>query len=270
MSIVAGTLTSMTLLPATTDTYALGSAGVRYSNVYGVLGNFSGAVATGALTVTGAQTISTTLAVTGDVAVNTDKFTVAGATGNTVVAGTLGVTGAVNVTGAVDFADSLTLGSGNVALVLSTGKLAGLSSTYLDDLDGTPLTGVAKLASANSYTARNGFLTYDETKTAPTISAGALTLDLSLGSAFTVALNAAITSLTISNPAASGRHGSFVIKFVADGTIRAITWPASFKWQGGSAPVAMTGTVNRKDFVTCVYDDAGTSYNCVISQNFPA
>ena len=44
------------------------------------------AVATGALTVTGAGAIS------GDVAVNTDKFTVAASSGNTVVAGTLGVT----------------------------------------------------------------------------------------------------------------------------------------------------------------------------------
>lgn len=49
------------------------------------------------LTVTVAATLSSTLAVAGDVAVNTNKFTVAAASGNTVVAGTLGVTGASTV-----------------------------------------------------------------------------------------------------------------------------------------------------------------------------
>ena len=41
-----------------------------------------------------------TLDVAGNVAVNTNKFTVAAATGNTGVAGTLGVTGATTLSGA--------------------------------------------------------------------------------------------------------------------------------------------------------------------------
>ncbi len=52
---------------------------------------------TGATTLTGAATCSSTLAVVGNVAVNTNKFTVAAASGNTLVAGTLTV-GSIDVT----------------------------------------------------------------------------------------------------------------------------------------------------------------------------
>jgi hypothetical protein len=60
---------------------------------------------TGSLTVsttaavTGAATFGSTVGITGNVAVNTDKFTVAASSGNTLVAGTLNVTGAQTFTG---------------------------------------------------------------------------------------------------------------------------------------------------------------------------
>jgi hypothetical protein len=53
-------------------------------------------------TVQGTQINSGSLDVTGNFAVNTDKFTVAASTGNTVVAGTLGVTGVITATGGVN------------------------------------------------------------------------------------------------------------------------------------------------------------------------
>lgn len=40
-----------------------------------------------------------------------------------------------------------------VAIDTGTGKIAGISSTYFASLDGTNLTGVAKLAADNSFTA---------------------------------------------------------------------------------------------------------------------
>jgi Ca2+-binding RTX toxin-like protein len=58
----------------------------------------------GVVTFAGAATHSSTLAVTGNFSVNTSKFTVAAASGNTLVAGTL------NVTGAADLASTLALG----------------------------------------------------------------------------------------------------------------------------------------------------------------
>jgi len=98
-----------------------------------------------------------------------------------------------------------------------------------------------------------------ETKTAPAISAGALTLDLTAGSVFDVALNGAITTLTISNPPASGTPIGFTLIFTADGTPRAVTWPASVKWAGGTAPT-LTSTNGKQDIFTFVTRDAGTSY----------
>jgi hypothetical protein len=58
---------------------------------------------------TGNTAVGGTLAVTGDVAVATDKFTVASASGNTVVAGTLGVTGAATLTGALAVGTNVTM-----------------------------------------------------------------------------------------------------------------------------------------------------------------
>lgn len=71
------------------------------------------AINTNKFTVAGASgntLIAGTLGVTGDVAINTNKFTVAAATGNTVIAGTLDVRGAIsNSGGNVAVADTLTI-----------------------------------------------------------------------------------------------------------------------------------------------------------------
>jgi hypothetical protein len=108
---------------------------------------------------------------------------------------------------------------------------------------------------------------YAETNTAPAIAANVLTLDLELGNVFSVALNAAITTLTISNPPASGKAGSFSVLFTADGTVRAITWPASVKWSNGAAPT-MTGTNGKVDIVSMLTVDGGTTWYANILQNF--
>jgi hypothetical protein len=100
---------------------------------------------------------------------------------------------------------------------------------------------------------------YGETRTAPTISSGTLTLNLENGNVFEVALNANITTFTISNSPASGTAGSLTLKLTADGTARTITWGASVKWPGGTAPT-LTSTNNKVDVLVFVTMDAGTTY----------
>ena len=109
---------------------------------------------------------------------------------------------------------------------------------------------------------------YSETVSSPTISAGTLTLNLEISNIFTVSLNAAITTLTISNPPASGSGGSFTLIFTADGTARAVTWPASIKWAGGTAPT-ITSTSGKADSFAFFTSDGGTNWQGYVGgQNF--
>jgi hypothetical protein len=98
----------------------------------------------------------------------------------------------------------------------------------------------------------------------PTISAGTLTLDLNAGSVFNVSLNAAITNITVSNPQASGNTSSFVLIFNGNGTGYSVTWPAAFKFPGGTLP-SLTSTGGKKDIFTIFTLDGGTSYNTIFS-----
>lgn len=101
---------------------------------------------------------------------------------------------------------------------------------------------------------------YREPTSAPTISSGTLTLNLNTSQVFLVSLNANITTLTISNtPADSNTLVGFTVIFTADGTARTITWPASVKWAGGTAPT-MTSTNNKKDVLSFITTDAGTTW----------
>lgn len=108
---------------------------------------------------------------------------------------------------------------------------------------------------------------YIEPFNSASISSGVLTLDLSLGSEFTVSLNANITSITFSNYPSSTKVTTVTIRFTADGTVRTITWPSSFKW-AAAAPPTMTGTNLKVDTITArTYDGGTTWYPAVYTQN---
>lgn len=110
-TLVAGTLA---VTGASTLTGAVGVTGdfAVNTNKFTVAAASGNTVVAGTLGVTGAATLSSTLAAgnttitgtlaaSGNVAINTDKFTVTAASGNTLVAGTLAVTGASTLTGAL-------------------------------------------------------------------------------------------------------------------------------------------------------------------------
>src|SRR5258707_1274042 len=83
----------------------------------------------------GATVVGGTLGITSDLAVNTNKFTVAAASGNTVVAGTLGVTGdlAVNTN-----KFTVAAASGNAAIagtLVVTGNAGFVNSSPKTNLD---------------------------------------------------------------------------------------------------------------------------------------
>lgn len=65
---------------------------------------------------------------------------------------------------------------------------------------------------------------------------------------------------------APSAEGSFMLRLVQDGTgSRTVTWPASVKWPGGTAPTLSTAA-GAVDIVTFIYD--GTNYYGVSQLNF--
>jgi len=159
-----------------------------------------------------------------------------------------------------------------------TGKPTTLSGYGITDGYSTSNPSGFITAGANSFTGtqnlqdneliRAKIRDYSETVSSPTISAGTLTLNLETSNIFTVSLNAAITSITISNPPASGSGGSFTLIFTADGTARAVTWPASIKWAGGTAPT-ITSTSGKVDSFAFFTSDGGTNWQGYVGgQNF--
>lgn len=183
-------------------------------------------------------------------------------------------------------------------ITIASGVISAAGSSYTLPIASASVLGGVKIGSGVSIDA-NGFLTvstsyaglgantftgtqalggnlitqpklqaYRETSTSPTISSGTLTLNLETSNIFTVSLNAAITTLTISNPPASGSGGSFTLIFTADGTARAVTWPASIKWAGGTAPV-ITSAIDKVDSFAFFTSDGGTTWQGYIGgQNF--
>ena len=69
---------------------------------------------------------------------------------------------------------------------------------------------------------------FAEATTAPAISVGALTLDMTTGNVFAVTLTENVTTLTLSNPPTSGRAGTITLILTQDGTGgRTVTWPGT-------------------------------------------
>jgi len=108
------TVSAAALIPKTNNTLDIGTVALQFKDAYldGTLYS-DGIINEGAISQTGDSTFIGTVDVTGntgidgDFDINTDKFTVANATGNTVIAGTLSVAGASTLTGAVTASSTL-------------------------------------------------------------------------------------------------------------------------------------------------------------------
>ena len=122
----------------------------------------------------------------------------------------------------------------------------------------------ANAAFATANAATGNLTSYSETTVSPTISGGTLTFDLSQGTTFNVAINAAISTLNITNPAATGRTSSALVVFNYNGVSYSVTWPGSFRWPGGVAP-ALTNTNGKRDIFTFFTMDGGNTYIAIIS-----
>jgi hypothetical protein len=96
---------------------------------------------------------------------------------------------------------------------------------------------------------------------------GAVTLDYSAGQHHYLTLTGNVTSLTISNVAASGNTAYVQIWIKQDGTGgRTVAFPSSFVWEGDAAAPTITSTAGKTDIVTVISKDGGTTWAASISQ----
>lgn len=100
---------------------------------------------------------------------------------------------------------------------------------------------------------------YAETRTTPASSAGTLTLDLVNGNVFEPTLTESVT-VAFANPPAAGKSGSVTLILKQDATGgRTVTWPASVKWAGGTAPT-LTTAASAVDIISFLTTDGGTTW----------
>ena len=99
---------------------------------------------------------------------------------------------------------------------------------------------------------------YSETYNASSGS-GTVDLDISTGNVFQHTASGGNVTFTFSNPPASGKAGSFTLKWIQDSSDRTITWPASVDWAGGSAPDVTSGSAKVDMYVFTTFD-AGTTW----------
>ncbi len=100
-------------------------------------------------------------------------------------------------------------------------------------------------------------------------SSGTVTLDLSTGNSFETTLTENITTVTLSNPPASGNYGQLVWRITQDGGGGAytVTFPAAVQWPGGTAPTITTSN-DAVDEITLRTTDGGTTWRGSFSQAF--
>jgi hypothetical protein len=165
---------------------------------------------------------------------------------------------------------SLGLGTGNSPQFTAIELGAASDTTLARSAAGkVTIEGVEITTASNTQTLSNKTITgLFETKTAPSISAGTLTLDCAAGNVFVVALNANITTLSFSNVPATGTAVGITLELVADGTQRTITWGSAVKWPGGTAPTP-TATNGKVDRVVLTTHNGGTTwYASTAGQNY--
>lgn len=104
------------------------------------------------------------------------------------------------------------------------------------------------------------FINYGATHNQLGSGSGARTIDLTAGN-FVSATVAGATTFTFSNPLASPNACGFVLELTNGGSAT-VTWPASVRWPGGTAP---TLTASGVDVLVFITDDGGTNWRGLAS-----
>ena len=140
--------------------------------------------------------------------------------------------------------------------------LDGVTSTAAElnylDIATLGLTAASKAVTADA----NGVITLDngfsEEYAAVTSSSNVVSLNLRTANNFSHDLTEA-TTVSFTNPAASGKVSAATLRIIQGSTARAITWNSSIKWAGDVAPT-LSQADNAVDIFVFYTLDAGTTY----------
>jgi hypothetical protein len=192
----------------------------------------------GVITASGAVTLASSLSVAGTLTGSSATLS-----GNAAVEGSLTVTGTINAAsnGLLVGSTQLTVVSGNVGIgtAAPSTKLHVVGSGQIQGAAYTPVV-------------------------APTIGS-TTTVDTSLGNIFLLGLNTNVSTLNLTNPS-SGQTVNLIC--VQDGVgSRTITWPASFKWSGGTAGVLSTGA-SKIDFLVATWVPSASIWAVALTKDF--
>jgi hypothetical protein len=181
----------------------------------------------------------------------------------------LSVSTDIRVSGVVDATGDL-LG-GRDALISRDGSfgrnLQVIGASTLAATNTTTLTasGMATLSAGLNVTGEAVITGAARTPSTATNATATTTLDCRASNVFRVAMGTNITTLTLSNP---GDGQTVNIRFVQDGTGgRTVTWPASFRWAGASAPTLSTAADRVDLLVASYFADTGT-WLASLAKNF--
>jgi hypothetical protein len=130
--------------------------------------------------------------------------------------------------------------------------------------DGLTVTGTTALSTTgfgDGTVSKAMMKDYSETTNAIGATSASQAIDLEDGNVVTATLSVATTTFTFSNPIASDDCTSFTLILTQDGSgSRAVTWPASVDWAGGTAPTLTTTATTGVDILTFLTVNAGTTW----------
>lgn len=162
---------------------------------------------------------------------------------------------------------NITTAAGDIACFVTDGSTTNWRCTGYQRASGQPLVG-AGVTSVNGVSGSAitiGGEIIAEPVNALTISSGAVAINCALGDYFTLSMTANVTTLTLSSvPAVK----TLMIAITQDATgSRTMSWPAAFKWAGGTTGTLSTAA-NAKDLLAITTFDSGTTWYATLAKAY--